>query len=103
MHEEEAPLRNATDFSYADNPDLPRAALPSAEKHKLLAFMRTSGELFCATAGHFNDATTGKPVEDRSWGWYRAGGWQWSGREIYHVENYDLALDPAFVSYALAR
>lgn len=100
---EEAPLRHATDFDYAENPDFPRAKLPEAEKRRVLAFMREAGELFCATAGRFDDATTGEPVNDRSWGWYRVDGWLWSDREIYHLEHYDLALDPAFIAHALGR
>lgn len=99
----ETTWRNAVDFDYAENPDFPLVKLPEAEKRRVLAFMHKAGELFCATAGEYEDATTGKPVSGSSWGWYRVDGWQWSDRETYHLERYDLALDPAFIAHALSR
>ena len=83
---------------YTKNGSFPTKRL--AGKEKVLAFMHKPTP-FCATAGHFDDVTTGKPVESWSWGWFRCGGWQWSERDIYHVEKYDLELDPEFVTYAL--
>lgn len=91
-------MKTVATTDYAKSAAFPTKRL--AEKDKVLAFMRKPAP-FCATAGHFDDATTGKPVEDRSWPWYRRGGWQWSERDAYHVERYDLELDPEFVAYAL--
>lgn len=95
-------MRNvAAEERYFETPSFARTPLPPEQKRRVLAFMRESGELFCATAGHFDDAATGDPVESCSWGWFRKGGWQWSERELYHLDRYDLAPNPGFVSYAL--
>ena len=40
------------------------------------------------------------PISDRN-GWYRCDGWQWSKRDMYHLEKYDLELEPEFVALAL--
>ena len=91
-------MRSAATTDCAKNASFPTKRLD--EKEKVPAFMRKHTP-FCATAGHFDDVITGKPVEDWSWGWFRRGGWQWSERDTYHVEKYDLELDPEFVTYAL--
>lgn len=91
-------MKQVSTTDYANAKGFPTAKL--ARKDEVLAFMRSQTP-FCATAGHFNDATTGKPVEGIGWGWYRSGGWQWSDRDTYHVERYDLELDPEFVAYVL--
>lgn len=91
-------MRSIATTDYTRNADFPIKVL--AEKDKVLAFMRGPAPFF-ATAGRFEDATTGKTVCDRAWGWYRHGDWQWSDRDAYHVEKYDLELEPEFVDYAL--
>ncbi|RDB57297.1 hypothetical protein [Senegalimassilia anaerobia] len=88
---------------YAENPIPPASLFRPIRSGVSLSFMREDGKLFCATVGHFKNATTGNPVEDCRWGWFHDGEWQWSEREIYHVKKYDLALDPEFVTRALAR
>ena len=93
-------MRSIMTADYAKSTPFPIEKL--SEKDKVLAFMRKLMP-FCATAGHFNDIITGQLVEDRSWGWYRYGGWQWSERDAYHVEKCDLELEPEFVAYALKR
>lgn len=93
-------MRDIATTDYAKSADFPTKAL--AEKDKVLAFMRKPAP-FCATAGRFQDAVTGKTVYDSAWGWYRRGGWQWSDRDAYHVEKYDLELEPEFVDYALSH
>lgn len=85
-------------MDYENAKSFPKAKL--AKKNEVLAFMRKPSP-FCATAGYFNDVITGKPVEGGGWGWYRRGGWQWSDRDTYHVEKYDMAPEPEFVAYAL--
>lgn len=96
----EATMKSATISNYVNDAVFPTKKLD--EKDKVLEFMRKPVP-FCATAGHFEDAITGEPVEDRPWPWYRRGGWQWSDRDIYHVEKYDLELDSEFVAYALSH
>lgn len=93
-------MKQVAASDYANSKAFPTAKL--AEKDKVLAFMRKPTP-FCATAGNFDDATTGKPVEGVGWGWSRRGGWQWSDRDTYHVERYDLELEPEFVAYALSH
>lgn len=91
-------MKSATISDYVNGAAFPTKKLD--EKDRVLEFI-SKPVSFCATAGHFEDAITGEPVEDRSWAWYRRGGWQWSDRDAYHVEKYDLELDPEFVAYAL--
>ena len=91
-------MRSVATSDYTQGLDFPTKLL--AEKDKVLAFMHKPSP-FCATAGRFEDVTTGEAVYDRAWGWYRHGDWQWSDRDAYHFEKYDLELEPEFVDYAL--
>lgn len=93
-------MKDAVTVDYMSTPAFPKAHLE--KKADVLEFMR-SFTPFCAAAGEYTDAITGEYVSGSSWGVYRAGGWRWDDRDAYHVEKYDLQLEPEFVAYALKR
>ena len=72
------------------------------DKTAVLKFMRTHKPV-AAAAGFFTDVVTGETVHDCDWCAYEDGEWEWDDCDTYHVEKYDLKLNPEFVEYALAH
>ncbi|MDY4040964.1 MAG: hypothetical protein SOY67_02495 [Collinsella sp.] len=78
----------------------PMRTAPCAEKARVLAFMRGADPV--AAAGYVRDERTGEYAAGVTDLAFERDGWEWYQRDIYHLERYDLELDPGFIDLALS-
>lgn len=88
----------ATTRYYADQP---MRTAPCADKQRVLSFMG-SFDPVAAAAGYVRDEVTGEYAIGVTELVYEHGGWEWYQRDIYHLDKYDLELDPEFIAMALS-
>ena len=93
-------MRKVSTTKYYRGDELRSSKCP--EKDRVLRFMR-GFPIVAAAAGRFRDEITHEEVSDREWLAYDSGEWDWDTRDIYHLEKYDLELDPEFIKYALSN
>lgn len=74
-------------------------ALPSADKKKVLQYLKNGTAGFASTA-KFDDAMTGEQV-NQEFCTFNDGEYGWSTQEIYHFEKYDIKLDDGFLKKIL--
>lgn len=79
--------------------DFPRGEEP--EKKAILAFMKGVKPKY-HTGAKVVDLVTGMETSVPLNASER-GRWGWDATELYHFERYDLALEPAFVEFALSQ
>lgn len=72
-----------------------------AGKDRILSFM-SSFEPVAAASGYVRDEVTGEYVSGLTELAYEYGDWEWYQRDIYHLDKYNLELEPEFVATALS-
>ena len=79
----------------------PMRTASCADKQRVLSFM-SSLDPVAAAAGYVRDEMTGEYAIGVTELAYEHAGWEWYQRDIYHLDKYDVELDPDFIAMALS-
>lgn len=71
------------------------------DKDLVLGYMRSCTYVGWSMA-YVKDEVTGIETDVTACG-YRENGFQWSSSDIYHLEKYDLPLNPEFLDYVRSK
>lgn len=71
------------------------------EKKKILAYMKARKYLLGASTKKITDRVTGETVFSVCFHLYGDEEFEWNSSEIYHLEQYDLALTEEFIQHVL--
>lgn len=85
---------------YRDGQSLEIKVLDASKKDAVITYMR-SFPTRAVAAGYFEDVVTEKEVI-ADYVAYDDGVFSWNTCDIYHLEKYDLALNPDFIKKALS-
>ncbi len=91
-------MKQASTTRYYDGE--PMRTSPCTDKESVLSFMCGLDPVAVA-AGYVLDEVTGEYVDGDTELAFEDGGWEWYQRDIYHLDKYDLELDPEFIAYAI--
>lgn len=81
---------------FAENPSLFKTMdFNKDDKSMIIDYMKNSKEP-CGVGGYIDDLKEGKSTQIEN-AFYEDDIYMWSSQDIYHIENYNAAIDPDFI------